>query len=74
MCGNNKIETGETCDDGNTRRGDGCNALCQLEDDVIKKVKMRPVPYTFTPPTALPTILPKTGIALRQAPTRQLFN
>jgi cysteine-rich repeat protein len=74
VCGNNKIEKGETCDDGNTKRGDGCNSICQLEDDIIKKVKMRPVPFTFTPPTALPTILPKTGIALRQAPTRQLVN
>jgi cysteine-rich repeat protein len=74
VCGNNKIETGETCDDGNTRRGDWCNAICQLEDDIIKKVKMRPVPYTFTPPTVLPTILPKTGIALRKVPTRQLVN
>lgn len=74
VCGNNKIETGETCDDGNTRRGDGCNAICQLEDDIIKKVKMRPVPFTFTPPTTLPAILPKTGIALRQWPARQLVN
>lgn len=74
VCGNNKIETGETCDDGNTKRGDWCNAICQLEDEIIKKVKNRPVPFTFTPPATLPKILPKTGIALRQWPARQLVN
>lgn len=30
-CGNNTIETGETCDDGNTQSGDGCSAMCQWE-------------------------------------------
>jgi cysteine-rich repeat protein len=30
-CGNNFIELGETCDDGNTLSGDGCTALCADE-------------------------------------------
>ncbi len=30
-CGNGVIEKGETCDDGNTKFGDGCNAQCQAE-------------------------------------------
>nr|MBP46957.1 hypothetical protein [Myxococcales bacterium] len=30
-CGNKKIETGESCDDGNVKSGDGCDALCQNE-------------------------------------------
>ena len=31
VCGNGAIETGEQCDDGNTESGDGCSALCRLE-------------------------------------------
>lgn len=31
VCGNNVIEPGEQCDDGNTSNGDGCNSSCQLE-------------------------------------------
>jgi cysteine-rich repeat protein len=30
-CGNRMLDSGETCDDGNTATGDGCNATCQLE-------------------------------------------
>ncbi|MFA5020476.1 MAG: hypothetical protein WC517_00195 [Patescibacteria group bacterium] len=30
-CGNNKIDPGEQCDDGNTRDGDSCSSLCLLE-------------------------------------------
>lgn len=30
-CGNNVVESGEQCDDGNTANGDGCSATCQLE-------------------------------------------
>ena len=31
ICGNNVIETGEQCDDGNTLSGDGCSSICQIE-------------------------------------------
>ena len=31
-CGNNSVETGETCDDGNTLSGDGCSAFCVQEE------------------------------------------
>ena len=31
VCGNNKLETGEKCDDGNRMNGDGCNSLCKIE-------------------------------------------
>jgi cysteine-rich repeat protein len=31
VCGNGTIEIGETCDDGNTMAGDGCDASCQIE-------------------------------------------
>ena len=30
-CGNNIIETPETCDDGNDENGDGCSSSCKLE-------------------------------------------
>lgn len=29
VCGNSIVETGETCDDGNTVDGDGCSSTCQ---------------------------------------------
>lgn len=34
FCGDGKIDkvTGEECDDGNVRDGDGCNVQCQMED------------------------------------------
>ena len=31
-CGNARVEPGETCDDGNIRNGDGCSALCRIEN------------------------------------------
>lgn len=33
-CGDGVVDAGEICDDGNLRDGDGCNAACQLDDDV----------------------------------------
>ncbi len=30
-CGNKKVESGETCDDGNVVSGDGCDSACQVE-------------------------------------------
>lgn len=31
ICGNNTVETGEQCDDGNTTAHDGCSSTCQFE-------------------------------------------
>ena len=33
VCGNGRIEAGESCDDGNQSGGDGCSAQCQVEAD-----------------------------------------
>ena len=33
-CGNSIVETGETCDDGNTKNGDGCSNQCIKESFV----------------------------------------
>ncbi len=32
ICGNNIIETGEECDDGNTVNGDNCSNVCAIEN------------------------------------------
>lgn len=32
ICGNNIIETGEECDDGNTVNGDNCSSICKIEN------------------------------------------
>lgn len=34
VCGNSAIESGESCDDGNTTALDGCSATCQTETPV----------------------------------------
>jgi len=31
LCGNDVVDAGEECDDGNTESGDGCSATCQNE-------------------------------------------
>jgi cysteine-rich repeat protein len=31
VCGNDILEAGEDCDDGNTTDGDGCSSTCQIE-------------------------------------------
>lgn len=33
VCGDNNVVGSETCDDGNTMAGDGCDAMCQVEVD-----------------------------------------
>jgi cysteine-rich repeat protein len=32
ICGNNTVESGEQCDDGNIQNGDGCTPTCQIEE------------------------------------------
>jgi cysteine-rich repeat protein len=34
-CGNQIVETGEDCDDGNTTPGDGCTARCEMEESIM---------------------------------------
>jgi cysteine-rich repeat protein len=33
VCGNDILEPLESCDDGNTTAGDGCNSVCEIETD-----------------------------------------
>lgn len=35
VCGNEMIEEGEACDDGNTANGDGCSSSCTVEEGWI---------------------------------------
>lgn len=35
VCGNNLLETGEQCDDGNTVNGDGCSSTCLIEGEGV---------------------------------------
>lgn len=36
VCGNGELDGGETCEDGNTVNGDGCNSQCQNENCVAQ--------------------------------------
>ncbi len=38
VCGNERIDIGETCDDGNTAGGDGCSSMCQTEIDMCPAI------------------------------------
>lgn len=35
ICGNTILESGESCDDGNSLDGDGCSSLCLLEQPAV---------------------------------------
>ena len=57
-CGNGYVETGESCDDGNTQSGDGCSAQCQVESGWECLQEGSPCQKKTTPdPT--PTPVPK---------------
>jgi cysteine-rich repeat protein len=48
VCGGGLIESPETCDDGGTTSGDGCDATCQVETGWI--CQGEPSTCTLTPP------------------------
>lgn len=35
ICGNSLLDQNEMCDDGNSMDGDGCSAMCQIEDGFV---------------------------------------
>jgi uncharacterized protein (TIGR03382 family) len=48
-CGNNVLEAGEGCDDGNVTSGDGCNASCLIESiEVVGNCPLGDCPDTVT--------------------------
>ncbi|MCF7844301.1 MAG: DUF4215 domain-containing protein [Kiritimatiellales bacterium] len=40
VCGNNKIEMGEQCDDGNLFEDDGCSSYCQFDAGQVASLQM----------------------------------
>ncbi len=56
VCGNGVVEPGETCDDANTRDGDGCSAMCAYEATVVNEAEPN-----GTRPEATPTGLAAAG-------------
>ena len=36
-CGDGRVSADEVCDDGNLQNGDGCDALCTLERQMIRR-------------------------------------
>ena len=56
-CGNGVQETGEDCDDGNTRSGDSCSQDCKVnEEPVLKLAITSPAPNSKVRPGQLLTI------------------
>jgi cysteine-rich repeat protein len=64
VCGNNIIESGEECDDGNTANGDGCSSTCQTEEEEVPPTGGGGGVTFVTPPEIPPTLpVTKPGIA-----------
>lgn len=39
LCGNGVVDAGEQCDDGNVIGGDGCSAVCEIEEAEVSLIK-----------------------------------
>ena len=44
VCGNNQLEAGEECDDGNTKDWDGCSSKCKSKCEACEKKYCAPPP------------------------------
>jgi cysteine-rich repeat protein len=51
ICGDNFLDSGEQCDDGNTTSGDGCSARCQIEVNNAPTAVCQSVTVTADPTT-----------------------
>src|SRR5690606_37868163 len=47
VCGNGQLEIPEQCDDSNQQSGDGCSALCLIEDFLPESSIFQPTPAVF---------------------------
>ena len=45
-CGNSIVESGESCDDGNSIPGDGCSGICRIEPNYICTTPGQPCTFT----------------------------
>ena len=50
VCGNNAVEPGETCDDGNRVDGDSCPSTCRIETCTVVPATARVFTVNFTRP------------------------
>jgi len=48
VCGNNKVEAGEQCDDGNTKSWDGCSSTCKNRCEQCEKQQCVPLAVSDT--------------------------
>ena len=48
VCGNNVVEYGEECDDGNTFDGDGCDCECKFENTEVPEFSMIIIPFLMS--------------------------
>lgn len=53
LCGNNTLNAGETCDDGNNSDNDGCPADCFIAPCTPVAGTVRQVTVAFTPPAGV---------------------
>jgi len=79
VCGNNKLETGEECDDGNKANGDGCDSICKKEESIQNKTITQTqlsLPYTIWQNEATPAMRIKTVCSTNEncAPYEDLVN
>lgn len=61
VCGNSTVESGETCDDGNTTSGDGCSSSCQVECSNGSTTDCNPSGETKIPTSAFVDSDPPAG-------------
>ncbi|MCY1079227.1 hypothetical protein [Archangium lansingense] len=64
QCGNNRLEVGEECDEGDTVDGDGCSASCRIESSCP--------PILAAPTVGLPPGTAQGSVSVTQAPTRTI--
>lgn len=71
VCGNSKVESGEKCDDGNTKSLDGCSSKCVVEPDLCLNINgnqyVVPVGYTLSGTTCTSNII--TDLEAEEGPT-----
>ena len=67
-CGDGVIGSGESCDDGNTVNGDGCNASCNVETGFICEMGTGEVAFKYYEETASPSLLSWFGGSPGNAP------
>lgn len=48
-CGDNTVDTGEECDDGNTTSGDGCSSTCQDEEEEEEETSTSTISFDASP-------------------------